>query len=246
MPTTRESILICRSEYYIKCFTPANLIPSHIFSDIPDCNLFVIYSDKVIMKCPSYEAPKANNMEKSCAAENKVFHLKASPVKEPTPIKPQCPPAGVTTVLFSLNNTAAVNNKENSTNGEYGRNLEEVFEDSGYLSSHNSQIEDYHGEEEENTQEKPTISLSPAATHNKKTVSPKKSPTVSPSKFSTKWRPLVPQVAASTPVDCQKRRAVTYSLSSTPSDNADTILPILKFQREVCDKLAKSYQKNKR
>lgn len=195
------------------------------------------------MKCPSYEAPKANNMEKSCAADNKVFHLKASPVKAPTPNKPQCPPAGVTTVLFPLNNTRAVNNKENSTSWECERSLEEVFEDSGYLSLQNSQNDGHHWEEEEHIQEKPTILHSSSATHSEKTISPKKSP----SKYSKKCRCLVPQVAASTSVDCQKRRVPTFSLSSTPNDKyTGTILPILKFQRDVCEKLAKSYQKNKR
>ncbi|XP_074532075.1 F-box only protein 5 [Halichoeres trimaculatus] len=195
------------------------------------------------MKCPSYEAPKANNMEKSCAAENKVFHLKASPMKEPTPIKPQCPPAGVTTVLFSLNDTRPVNNKENSTSGEHERFHEEVLEDSGYLSLQNSQNDGHHWEEEEHIQEKPTILRSSSVTCYENTVSPKKSPP----KCSTKWRRLVPQVAASTPVDFQKRRVPAYLLSSTPTDSqADTILPILNFQKDVCEKLSKSYQKNKR
>ncbi|XP_034538211.1 F-box only protein 5 [Notolabrus celidotus] len=198
------------------------------------------------MKCPSYEAIKANNMERSSAAESKVFHLKASPVKEPSPIKSQYSPANVTTVLFSLNNTGAVNNKENSTSKDYERCLEEVFEDSGYLSLHNSQIEDHHGEED-HIQEKQTILLSPVATRNEKTVSPKKSPSKSPSKYSTKGRRLVLQVAASTPVDYHKRRVSTCSLSSTPThDHSDHSLPILKFQRDVCEKLAKSYHKNKR
>ncbi|CAJ1067050.1 F-box only protein 5-like [Xyrichtys novacula] len=199
---------------------------------------------KVIMKCPSYEAPKVSNMEKSYATEAKMLHFKASPVKEPPPIKPQGPPAGLTTVLFSLNNNSrAVHNKENSTNKEHDRSSDdEVFEDSGYLSLHNSQINDHHGEEEDHIQEKPTTLLSNAASPNKKTVSPKKSP----SKCLLRSSRSVARVAPSTPVDCQ-RRATTYSLSSTPKDNqADPNLPILKFQRAVCEQLAKSYQKNKR
>uniref|UniRef100_UPI0037E84A11 F-box only protein 5 n=1 Tax=Semicossyphus pulcher TaxID=241346 RepID=UPI0037E84A11 len=201
----------------------------------------MFHCKKVTMKCPSYESTRANNMEKSY----EVLHFKASPVKEPSPIKPHCPPAGVTTVLFSLNNnTKAVHNKENSTSREPNRTQDEVFEDSGYLSLQNSQIEENHGEEQDNMLGKPTATLlSSAATHYEKTISPKNSP----SKCLTNSSRTVFQVAASTPVDCQRRRAATYSLSSTPSNHHnDPNLPILKFQRDVCEKLAKSYQKNKR
>ncbi|KAM9344606.1 F-box only protein 5 [Symphorus nematophorus] len=200
------------------------------------------------MKCPRYETTMANNMEKSSAAESKVLHPKASPVKEPTPIKPQCPPIGVTTVLFSLNNdTRAVHNKENSTNREHDGTLDEGFEDSGYLSLHNSQII----EEDDHIQGKPTATVqssssSPAAaTHQEKTISPKNSP--SKCQRRTNLSNPLSLVAASTPVGCQKRRTVACSLSSTPSvHHNDTNLPILKFQQAVCEELAKSYQKNKR
>nr|XP_020516610.1 F-box only protein 5-like [Labrus bergylta] len=194
------------------------------------------------MKCPSYESPtRANKMERSSAAESKVLHLKASPVKEPVPIKPQCPPAGVTTVLFSLNtNTRAVHNKENSNSREHDRSLDEVLEDSGYLSLHNSQLGDRHGEEEDHIQDKPPALLSSVATRHEKTEK-------SPSKCVKNCSRLLAQVAASPPVDCQRRRAAAYSLSSTPKDNhKDPNLPILKFQRAVCEQLAKSYQRNKR
>ncbi|KAG8000259.1 F-box only protein 5 [Nibea albiflora] len=105
----------------------------------------------------------ANNMEKrSAAVESKVLHLKASPVKPPTPVKPQSPPNDVTTVLFSLNdNTRPVHNKENSSR-EHDGHLDEAFEDSGYLSLHNSQIHDHHGEEEDDhIQEKLRATLLP-------------------------------------------------------------------------------------
>ncbi|XP_070697357.1 F-box only protein 5 [Pempheris klunzingeri] len=202
----------------------------------------MFHCKKVAMKCPRYEATRANNM---AAAESKVLHLKASPVKEPkTPIKPQCPPAGVTTVLFSHNNnTRPVHNKENSTSREQGGTLDEVFEDSGYLSLHNSQIDDHHGDEEdEHIQGKPTATLQPcAATHQEKTISPKNSP----SKCQGRTNHPASLVAASTPVDRHRRTA--YSLSSTPSDHhSDPNLPILKFQQTVCEELAKSYRKNKR
>ncbi|XP_044071471.1 F-box only protein 5 [Siniperca chuatsi] len=203
----------------------------------------------VIMKCPRYEATRANKMEKSSAAvasaESKTLHLKASPVKEPTLIKPQCPPAGVTSV-FALNNNniKAVHNKEYSTSGENDRTLDEGFEDSGYLSLHTSQIDDHHGDEEnDQIQGKPTAPLLPSATHQEKTISPKNSP----SKCQGRTNRPVSLVAASTPVGRPRRRTVTYSLSSTPSNHHNgPNLPILDFQRAVCEELAKSYQKNKK
>lgn len=201
------------------------------------------------MKCPRYEVTKTNNMEKSsanvAAAEYKGLHHKASPMKEPTPIKPQCPPAGVTTVLFSLNNTTrAVHNKENSTSREHDRTLDEGHEDSGYLSLHNSQIDDHHGDEEDDhIQKKLTAALLPSSTHHEKTISPNNSP----SKCQGRTNSSYPVVAASTPVDRPRRRTAAYSSSSTPSNrHSDPNLPILKFQQAVCEELAKSYRKNKK
>uniref|UniRef100_A0A8C9YD35 F-box protein 5 n=1 Tax=Sander lucioperca TaxID=283035 RepID=A0A8C9YD35_SANLU len=202
---------------------------------------------KPIMKFPRYEATMANKMEKrSAAAESRVLNLKSSPVKEPIPIKPQCPPAGVTTVLFSLNNnnTTAVHNKENSTSKEHDRILDEGFEDSGYLSLQNSHIDDHHGDtEDEHIQGKPTVTQLPsAAAHQEKAISPNNSP--SKYKGRTDSNPLV---TASTPVDRHNRRTAAHSLSSTPSDqHNDPNLPILNFQQAVCEELAKSYKKNKR
>lgn len=203
----------------------------------------MFHCEKATMKCPGYEATMASNMEKNCAADSKVLCLKASPVKEPTPIKPQCPPAGGTTVLFSLNK--AIHNKENSTNREHDRTLDEGLEDSGYLSLHNSQIDEHHGDEED--EHKPSVALLPlpAFAHQGKTTSPKKSP----SKYEGRTNFIRPAsaVAASTPVGRHRRRTAAYSLSSTPSNHhSDPNLPIVKFQQAVCEELAKSYRKNKR
>lgn len=198
---------------------------------------------KRIMKCPRYEATRANNMEKTSAAESMVIHPKASPVKTPTPIKTQSPPAEVTTV-FS-HNTRAIHNKENNTSREHERTLDEGFEDSGYLSLHNSQIDDHYGDEEgDHMQGKLTAALLGSATRQEKTISPNSSP--SKCQGRTKSSHLV-SVAASTPVERPRRRTAAYSLSSTPSDNhSNPNLPILNFQQDVCEELVKSYRKNKR
>ncbi|XP_060943718.1 F-box only protein 5 [Limanda limanda] len=195
------------------------------------------------MKCPRYDSTRVCNMEKS--AENlaavvaKVPHVKASPVKELVPIKPQFQPAAVTRLLFSLNNdTRPVHNKENSSSREQDRTLDEGLEDSGYLSLHNSQIDEHHGEEEDDhSQGRSRAPLLLSATHQERTISPNSSP----DKCKAGHRVVV--VAASTPVDRPRRRI----LSSTPCDShSDPNLPILKFQRAVCEELAKNYRKNKR
>ncbi|XP_071336171.1 F-box only protein 5 [Trachinotus anak] len=205
----------------------------------------MFHSKKATMKCPSYEAARVNKMEKGsgymAAAQSKVLYLKASPVKEPTPIKPQCPPAGPTTVPFSLNNnTQEVNNKENGINREHDRIPDKGFEDSGYLSLHNSQIDDNHGnEEDDRIQGKPTVTPLLFARHQEKTISPNNSP----SKCQGRTNSSCPMslVAASTP------RPRRRTAASTPSDHHNNPnLPILKFQRAVCEELAKSYRKNKR
>ncbi|XP_035519568.1 F-box only protein 5 [Morone saxatilis] len=201
------------------------------------------------MKFARYETTMTYKMEKSpaavAAAESMVLHLKASPVKEPAPIKPQCPPAALTRV-FSLNNTTrAVHNKENSTSRDHDRTMDEGLEDSGYLSLHNSQIDDHHADEEDDHMHgKPTTVLLPSAavTHQEKATTPKNSP----SKKGETNCP-VSLVAASTPVGCHRTRTSAPSLPSSPSDRGNhPNLPILKFQQAVCEELAKSYRKNKR
>ncbi|XP_040905952.1 F-box only protein 5 [Toxotes jaculatrix] len=211
----------------------------------------MFHSKKATMKFHSCEATRASNMEKRSAnvadSECKVFHLSASPVKEPTPIKPQCPPTGAAKVLFSLNNnTRAVHNKENSASRDDDRTLDDCFEDSGYLSLQNSQIDDHHGDEEDDhIQGKPTATLLPSAPHQDQIISQNNS--ISKRRGRTNSSCPVSVVAASTPVNRPRRRTAVYSLSSTPSDHhSDPKLPILKFQQAVCEELAKSYQKNKR
>uniref|UniRef100_A0A3Q3K652 ZBR-type domain-containing protein n=1 Tax=Monopterus albus TaxID=43700 RepID=A0A3Q3K652_MONAL len=153
---------------------------------------------------------------------------------------------GVTRLVFSLNNsTRAVHNKENSTNREHDRPLDEGFEDSGYLSLQNSQNNGHYADEEDDhIYEKPTAALMPVAVNQEKTMSPNNSP-FKCQRISDSSCP-VSLVAASTPVGCAKRTAA-YPLSSTPSEHhSNSNLPILNFQKAVCEELAKSYQKNKR
>lgn len=175
----------------------------------------------------------------SAAADAKVPHLKASPIKEPSPIKQ--PPAEVTATLISgKSRTSAVHNKENSTRTDHDHTQDGCFEDSGYLSLHTSQIDCHHGDEEDDhALEKPAVLLSAAGTHPEKTALLNSSP----SKCQG-WTKSSHQTI-STPVSCPKRR--TAALSSTPSDQCtDPNLPILRFQQAVCDELSKSYRKNKK
>ncbi|XP_067370528.1 F-box only protein 5 isoform X2 [Channa argus] len=197
------------------------------------------------MKYARYEATRPSNTEKTSAAESKMLHPKASPVKDPIPIKSQCPPASVTTVLPSLNNDSrATHNKENSASKNFERTLDERFEDSGYMSLHNSQIDDWHGSEEDDHVHGKSQFLAYAA-HQEQIISPNNSP----SKCQGKpyyGRP-VSLVAASTPVDRPRRKTAASSFSSTPSDNhRNPNLPILNFQRAVCEELEKGYRRNKR
>ncbi|XP_030011099.1 F-box only protein 5 [Sphaeramia orbicularis] len=197
------------------------------------------HSKRIIMKFPRQEASRTFSMDKnSAAAESKVLHLKSSPVKEPPPCKPLVTPADVTLVLSHNNDTKAVHNKENNTNGkDIDRIVGERLEDSGYLSLHNSQIEE---EDDHFHVQAPTTLPPSAATHQQKTISPKPSPT----KCQGRMDSVSP--VASTPVLRQKR-VDTYSMSSTPSDsNNNPYLPILKFEQAVCEELAKSFQKTKR
>ncbi|KAF7658869.1 hypothetical protein LDENG_00006500 [Lucifuga dentata] len=200
------------------------------------------------MKCPRYEAATGIKVEKSSpaptavAAAEKVSHPQVSPLKEPPIIKSNFPPASVTTTLFSLNNTKGVHNKENSNRREQDRTLEEGFEDSGYLSLQNSQIDDLHAvEEDDHNQGRSSATPPPPAINQEKTETPKNSP----SKCQGKTCSIHP--APSTPVLHPERRAVAYSLSSTPAaHHGDPNLPILKFQQAVCEELAKNFQKTKR
>ncbi|XP_061600941.1 F-box only protein 5 [Cololabis saira] len=198
----------------------------------------MFHCERVTMKHPYHEARRDGTMEKSFAAESKLLQLKASPVKEPNPIK--APSPEVTNTLFAIKNlVSAVHNKENSTTTEHEQTQDECFEDSGYLSLHNSRIECHH-EEEGLVQEKPAAGLSAAAAHPEKTAVSKDSPT----KCQGRTKPShQASLAVSTPVG----RSVRRTLSSTPSDrHTDHNLPILRFEQVVCEELAKNYKKNKR
>ncbi|KAM4607417.1 F-box only protein 5 [Polymixia lowei] len=191
------------------------------------------------MKCPSsYEAARGNNMEKSCtaaAAEFKVSHLKTSPLKEYTPVKPLFPPVEERATLFSLNNNSRpIHNKEN--NRQLDRSLDEVLlEDSGYLSLHTSQINDHH-DEEDHIQEQSLATPSAPAACQQKTITPARPASARPVSLLT-----------STPTVRPGKKASTDSLSSTPTTrHSDPNLPILKFQQAVCEELAKGFQRNKR
>lgn len=100
------------------------------------------------MKCPAiYEEPRAPCSPVKAAAEFKLPALKNSPNKECKHfvVKPLLTPDLLPATL-SLNNIRGVHNKENNKK-KHDRTLDEVsldcqeFEDSGYLSLHNSLLE---------------------------------------------------------------------------------------------------------
>ncbi|XP_028983616.1 F-box only protein 5 [Betta splendens] len=192
------------------------------------------------MKCPHYETNRGRSTEKAPAADAMVFRPKASTA----PVKRVHLPADVTVLFTDDDSIKAVHDKENDTSRDHDRTLEKGLEDSGYLSLQNSQLDEHHGDEEdEHTQAKPTSALLVSVTQPGKTTSN------SPSKCRGRKNPShpAPLVTASTPVDRPRRRAATCCLSSTPADkHTDPNLPILNFQQDVCEELVKSYRKNKR
>uniref|UniRef100_A0A8C6UJ00 ZBR-type domain-containing protein n=1 Tax=Neogobius melanostomus TaxID=47308 RepID=A0A8C6UJ00_9GOBI len=141
------------------------------------------YHKKANMKVPSSEPLGPNNVEKTSATDCKVVH--GSPVKESIVFK-----APIPTVFSQNDNARAVHNKENATD----QAIDPGLEDSGYLSLHNSHIE----EEDYHVHGRHTLLPVTGAGYQEKHVTPKPS------------------------------------------------LPILKFNRAVCEELAKSFQKNKR
>ncbi|KAK7899414.1 hypothetical protein WMY93_020267 [Mugilogobius chulae] len=176
-------------------------------------------TQKANMKVPCYEPSCPNNVEKSFAADAKVPQLHESPVKEPhvfkTPFsKPQ---SGF---------TRAVHNKENSASRDHERTIE--LEDSGYLSLHNSQLEEADNEISHRRD---------SAVYQDKHVSPKASPVKCPEENTPE--------SIFTPINLQKKRKDTCSMSSTPADRHH-ILPILRFEQAVCEALAENFQKTKR
>ncbi|KAJ0067002.1 hypothetical protein NL108_006248, partial [Boleophthalmus pectinirostris] len=169
------------------------------------------------MKVPSYEPSWPNTVGKSSAVDCKVMQLHASPVKEPIVFKAPLPTVDVTTVHSQNDYTRAVHNKENAVSRDHDKTLDQGLEDSGYLSLHNSRIE----EEDD------------------KHVTPKPSP--------IKCQETNTSQSLFTPTDFHKKRNVTCSMSSTPADHLhNSKLPILNFNQVVCEKLSKSFQKNKR
>lgn len=188
------------------------------------------------MKCPPHRVTVAFSTDKSSAGNSMVSHLKACPV--PSPIKPHFPPVAALTVL-PLDTSSTVHDKENSTSRNYDGSLDEGFEDSGYLSLHNSQIDEHHGDGEDEHKRGKTLNVlqSTAAT---------KTPKNSPSKCEAHANCSHPVPLAESPVSLCRRRPPTFSLSSTPSDHLNSTLPILKFQKAVCEELTESYRKNKK
>lgn len=107
---------------------PGNLAPSH-------CKA-------TAMKCPSYKSEKMEEMFAPVAdggPDHHLLDLKFSPVKlEPNDLKPSCPPTAEFWATPSVPGVKASQDKENRTSGFHSR----TFEDSGYLTLHNSHIED--------------------------------------------------------------------------------------------------------
>lgn len=178
---------------------------------------------KANMKVPS-------NVVKTSATGFKDVQLHCSPVKEAVVFK-----TPLSTVFSQNDNIRAVHNKENAIARDHDRTVDQGLEDSGYLSLHNSHIE----EEDCNIHGHALLSVTGAACQSKN-ITPKPSP----AKCQDTISPFVTEVF--TPLDIHRKRNHTYSLSSTPADHHDPSLPILKFEQTVCKELAKSFQKNKR
>ncbi|KAM8859587.1 F-box only protein 5 [Spinachia spinachia] len=149
--------------------------------------------------------------------------VERSPVSHPKPSPLKEPPL-IKPVYPPTVFSRAVHNKENSVGREHDRTLDDGFEDSGYLSLQNSHIE-----EDDPLLGKPAV-------HQERT-SPSKCP------GNTDCTRVQVSLEASTPVDRHRR---TSSSLRRSDPNLDPNLPIVKFQREVCEELAKSFQKNKR
>ncbi|XP_033835525.1 F-box only protein 5 [Periophthalmus magnuspinnatus] len=190
---------------------------------------------KANMKVPSYEPSWPNTVEKSSAVDRKDVQLHGSPVKEPVVFKAPLPTVDVAAVHPQNNYTRAVHNKENAASRDHDRTMDQGLEDSGYLSLHNSHIE----EEDENIHGT-VLSAAGAVYQDVKHVTPKPSPTKCQERSSSR--------ALFTPIDFHKKRNDTCSMSSTPADhhNNNPNLPVLRFKQAVCAELSKSFQKNKR
>ncbi|KAF7220249.1 F-box only protein 5 [Nothobranchius furzeri] len=198
----------------------------------------MFYSRTETMKRPVFEATKDKTMEKKspAGADSKVLHLKASPIKDPSSFKStQTPPSDlIMGPLSAKGGTPAVHNKENSSK-DHDRTLDECFEDSGYLSLHTSQIDPSVKHDDDDNVLGRSMMLQNANLLIR-----------SPSKCQGRTKARSPAcLEVTTPVNPLRKKSVI--LSSTPcSQHSDSTLPILNFQQEVCDKLAKSFKKNKK
>lgn len=192
------------------------------------------------MKCPRHKAAVACSADKVSAGSPAVSHPKASPLH--SPIKPHFPP-GPAIPPLPLDTSSTVHDKENNNSRHHNGSLGECFEDSGYLSLHNSQIEDHHGdgEDEHRGTNVHTVLQATATTEGRS-----KTPKNSPSKCHGSANGAQEEPPAESPVRRSGRQPPTFSLSSTPSDHLNSALPIVRFQKAVCAELAKCYQKNQK
>lgn len=166
----------------------------------------------------------------SYATDSKEVQPQRSPVKESVVFKAPLP-----TVFPQNDYTRSVHNKENATVRDHDRVMDQALEDSGYLSLHNSNIE------EEDYQIHGQQTLLSASKTQEINVTPKPSP----KKCQDAISPFVKGVF--TPLVIHRKRNDSCSMSSTPAERyQDTCLPIQKFKQAVCKELSKGYQKNKR
>lgn len=209
--------------------TPSHQSLSSSVLQIPG-NLFSSDCKATAMKCPSYKSEKMEDVYAPIAegaADPLLLNLKFSPVKlEPSDIKPKCPPTAELLTTQSPAGTEASQDKENRTSGLHNRTLE----DSGYLTLHNSHIED--SKEDGHCS---TI----AVAHQGKVSSQQSSPT----KCQRRTSPC--QLTAS-PIEGHRGRAGRQSASSASSNCISSTLPLLRFHEAVCEELAKDFKKNKR
>lgn len=169
---------------------------------------------------------KFEKMEDQCApiaagtADPQPLSLKFSPVKlEPSHVKPSCPPTAERWALPPLAGAEASQDKENSTSGFHNGTLE----DSGYLTLHNSHIDD--GKEDGH--------CGAAVAQQGKRTSQQSSPTKCQRRAS-------PRHPAASPTQGRRGGAGTQSTC------VGSTLPLLRFHEAVCEELAKDFRKNKR
>lgn len=183
------------------------------------------------MKCSVSDTTKRDNtMKTRSGARADMLLLKMSPAKNTSPTKPQSSSKEISNVFSAKNNKESKASRDPAT-------LDNCFEDSGYLSLQNSQIDP--NVEGENHHTPGTLTT----VHQEKTILSKKS---SKSQGKAKFRrPLFPEDDI-TPVVRLKTKT-TRALSSTPSNkHSHSNLPILQFQQDVCEALSRNFKKNKK